>query len=123
MATSVKQHIEKLRKDLEHHDYLYYQGEPVITDLEFDRLMKELIDLEKAHPEFDSPDSPTRRVGGQPIEGFETVEHAVPMMSIDNTYDEEEVRAFDTRVRKGLGEAKIEYVVEPKVDGVAASIR
>ncbi len=120
---SPQQRITKLRSELERHNYLYYQGSPEITDRDFDAMMKELIDLEKAHPEFDSPDSPTRRVGGQPIEGFKTVEHAVPMMSIDNTYDEEEVRAFDTRVRKGLGEAKIAYVVEPKVDGVAASIR
>src|SRR5579862_6963362 len=123
MATSVKQHIEKLRKELEHHNYLYYQGEPVITDLEFDRLMKELIDLEKAHPEFDSPDSPTKRVGGQPIEGFATVEHAVPMMSIDNTYDEEAVRAFDERVRRLLDGAQPAYVLEPKVDGVASTLR
>ena len=77
-----KQHIEKLRKELEHHNYLYYQGEPVISDLEFDRLMKELGELEAAHPEFDSADSPTKRVGGQAIEGFRTVEHAMPMMSI-----------------------------------------
>jgi DNA ligase (NAD+) len=120
---SVEQRIQKLRHELERHNYLYYQGKPEISDRQFDEMMKELIDLEKEHPEFASPDSPTQRVGGEPIEGFKTVEHAVPMMSIDNTYDEAEVRAFDVRVRKGLGESKIQYVVEPKVDGVAASVR
>lgn len=124
MPPSAEQRIKKLRQELERHNYLYYQGTPEISDREFDALMKELIDLEKAHPEFYSADSPTQRVGGEPIEGFKTVEHAVPMMSIDNTYDESEVRAFDARVRKGLGgDEKVQYVVEPKVDGVAASVR
>jgi DNA ligase (NAD+) len=123
MPSALEQKIKKLRQELERHNYLYYTGNPEITDRQFDAMMHELIDLEKAHPEFQSPDSPTQRVGGQPIEGFKTVEHAVPMMSIDNTYDEAEVRAFDTRVRKSLGSEKIAYVVEPKVDGVAASLR
>lgn len=93
MSSTPEQRIEKLRKELDHHSYLYYvEAKPVISDQEFDRLLKELAELEAAHPEFDSPDSPTKRVGGQPIEGFATVMHASPMMSIDNTYDEEEVR-------------------------------
>ncbi len=123
MAKSSKQQIEQLRADLDRHNYLYYQGRPEITDIQFDRLMKELLELETAHPEFDSPTSPTKRVGGQPIEGFVTVEHAVPMMSIDNTYDEAEVRAFDERVRKNLDGQEPQYVLEPKVDGVAATLR
>src|SRR5580698_6651500 len=123
MPTTPRQRIDQLRRDLEHHNYLYYQGKPEITDLQFDKLMKELIELEKAHPEFDSPTSPTKRVGGAPIEGFTTVEHAVPMMSIDNTYDEAEVRAFDQRVRKILDGPEPQYVLEPKVDGVAATLR
>lgn len=124
MPGAAEQKIKKLRQELEHHNYLYYEGKPAISDQEFDRLMRELIELEKSHPELVTADSPSQRVGGQPVEGFETVEHAVPMMSIDNTYDETEVRAFDTRVRKGLGNGeKIEYVVEPKVDGVAATLR
>ncbi len=125
MAASVEQRIAKLRQELERHNHLYYvEGKPQISDLEFDALMRELVELEKAHPELVTPDSPSQRVGGQPIEGFKTVEHAVPMMSIDNTYDESEVRAFDARVRKTLSEEqKIEYVLEPKVDGVAASLR
>jgi DNA ligase (NAD+) len=85
--------------------------------------MRELIDLEAAHPQYDSPNSPSKRVGGQPIEGFATVQHAVPMMSIDNTYNEEEVREFDARVKKLLDGQEPQYVLEPKVDGVSASLR
>jgi DNA ligase (NAD+) len=125
MAASAETRIRKLREELEHHNNLYYvRAKPEISDQEYDKLMRELIDLETANPEFQSPDSPSQRVGGQPIDGFRTVEHAVPMMSIDNTYDEAEVRAFDTRVRKALpANAKVQYVLEPKVDGVAASLR
>jgi DNA ligase (NAD+) len=124
MAASVEDQIIKLRRELERHNELYYQGKPEISDLEFDALMRQLIELEQAHPQLITADSPSQRVGGQPVEGFKTVEHAVPMMSIDNTYDEAEVRAFDVRVRKALGESgKIAYVLEPKVDGVAASLR
>ena len=123
MPTPIEQKIKKLRQELERHNYLYYSGKPEIDDRQFDAMMRELIDLETAHPEFLTPDSPSQRVGAEPIEGFKTVEHAVPMMSIDNTYDEAEVRAFDARVRKGLGDGKISYVIEPKVDGVAASLR
>ncbi len=123
MPTAPEQKIKKLRQELERHNYLYYSGKPEIDDRQFDALMRELIELEKAHPELLTPDSPSQRVGAEPIDEFKTVEHAVPMMSIDNTYDEEEVRAFDARVRKGLGEEKVSYVIEPKVDGVAASLR
>ena len=123
MPSAIEQKIKKLRQELEHHNYLYYSGNPEIDDRQFDAMMRELIELEKAHPELLTADSPSQRVGAEPITGFETVEHAVPMMSIDNTYDEAEVRAFDARVRKGLGDEKISYVVEPKVDGVAASLR
>lgn len=124
MAESAKQRIEKLREQINHHNYLYYVlARPQISDQEYDRLMRELIELERQHPELVTPDSPTQRVGGQPIEGFRTVEHAVPMMSIDNTYNQEELRAFDQRVRKALEGEKFRYVVEPKVDGVAVSLR
>lgn len=118
------QRIEQLRRELERHNYLYYvENRPEISDRQFDAMMRELIELEQAHPELQSPDSPSVRVGGSPIEGFRTVEHAVPMMSIDNTYNEAELRAFDERVRKGLGGADYSYVLEPKVDGVAVSLR
>lgn len=131
--SSVAQRIEKLREELHRHNYLYYvEAKPEISDQQYDRLMRELSDLEKEHPEFDSPDSPSHRVGGEPIEGFKSVTHAVRMMSIDNTYSEGELRAFDERVRKGLGQnhvgelfggGKIDYVLEPKIDGTAVSLR
>ncbi len=124
MRATVKKRIEELRQQLDHHNYLYYmEAKPEISDQQFDRLMKELTDLEAEHPEFASADSPTLRVGGRAIEGFTSVEHAVRMMSIDNTYDETEVRAFDERVRKRLGGDTPAYVLEPKIDGVAASLR
>ncbi|HXE55956.1 MAG TPA: NAD-dependent DNA ligase LigA [Tepidisphaeraceae bacterium] len=123
MAQSVEKRIQQLREELNRHNYLYYvEARPAVSDQEFDRLLRELADLEAAHPELITPDSPTQRVGGEPIDGFRTVEHSVPMMSIDNTYDEAEVRAFDERVRKLLGEQP-SYVLEPKVDGVASSLR
>lgn len=116
--------IEQLRRLIEHHNHLYYpRAEPEISDQKYDALMRELIDLETAHPQLQSIDSPTQRVGGEPIEGFTTVEHTVPMMSIDNTYDEGEVRAFDVRMHKLLGDEQISYVLEPKIDGVASSMR
>lgn len=124
MGQTIAQRIAKLREELHRHNYLYYVlAQPQISDREFDRLLKELNDLETAHPELRSADSPTQRVGGQPIEGFAAVQHAVPMMSIDNTYSEEDVRAFDERVRKSLGGESVAYVLEPKVDGVASSLR
>ncbi len=124
MPESIERRIKKLRDELNRHNYLYYvEAKPAISDREYDALMKELVELEAAHPEFASADSPSQRVGGVPLEGFETVEHAVPMMSIDNTYDEAEVRHFDERVRKGLAGEAAAYVLEPKVDGVAVSVR
>lgn len=124
MSQSVRDRIERLREEIERHNRLYYvEARPEISDREYDRLMRELIELEEKYPQYRSDDSPSQRVGGQPIEGFRTVEHAVPMMSIDNTYDESEVRAFDERVRRAIGGESIAYVVEPKIDGVAASIR
>ncbi len=116
--------IEELREEIRRHDHLYYvQAEPEISDREYDRLMEELKQLETAHPELITSDSPTQRVGGRPLEGFTSVRHAVPMMSIDNTYNEGELREFDDRVRRGLGGEKYEYLVDPKIDGVAISLR
>jgi DNA ligase (NAD+) len=114
-----------LRSEIARHDRLYYvEAMPEISDKEYDFLVKRLEAIEKAHPELVTPDSPTQRVGGQPLEFFRTVEHAVPMLSIDNTYSYDEVREWDERVRRGLtrGEA-VRYVVELKVDGVAVSLR
>lgn len=124
MSTSPKQQIERLREELDRHNRLYYvEAKPEISDLEFDRLLKQLEALEAQHPEYDSPDSPTRKVGGAPIDGFSTVTHRQPMLSIDNMYDEAELDAFDERVKKGLGtKDEIEYSVEYKIDGVALSL-
>jgi len=124
MAQSAEKRIAQLRDELNHHNYLYYvEAKPEISDREYDKLIRELTELEAAHPDLASPDSPTQRVGGEPIESFQTVEHAVPMMSIDNTYDEAEVREFDARVKKNLAGEHPAYVVEPKIDGVSGSLR
>jgi DNA ligase (NAD+) len=115
--------IEALRENVRRHNHLYYvEAKPEISDREFDRLLKDLESLEKKHPELVTLDSPTQRVGGEPIEGFATVGHARPMLSIDNTYNEEELREFDGRVRRGLDRETVAYTVEPKIDGVAASL-
>lgn len=119
-----KQRIEKLREEIRRHDWLYYvKAEPEISDRQYDKLMDELKRLEKKHPELATPESPTQRVGGEPAEGFETVTHSVPMLSIDNTYSPDEVREFDRRVRDEVGDRKFHYLVDPKVDGVAVSLR
>lgn len=119
-----KQRAETLRAELERHNRLYYvEAKPEISDREFDRLLRELQDLEAAHPELAAPDSPTQRVGGEPLTGFRPVKHAVPMMSLDNTYSIDEMREFDARIRKALGVESVDYVVEPKVDGVSISLR
>ncbi|RBP42471.1 DNA ligase (NAD+) [Roseimicrobium gellanilyticum] len=115
---------EHLRSELERHNRLYYQqAAPEISDREFDLLLRELQDIEKEHPELITPDSPTQRVGGAPLDGFAQITHRVPMMSLDNTYSEEELREFYTRLQKGLGREKIKCTIEPKVDGVAVSVR
>jgi DNA ligase (NAD+) len=115
--------IDNLRAQIEHHNYKYYiEDNPEISDLEFDRLMQELQDLEKLNPELITSDSPTQRVGGQPIEGFRQVAHSIPMLSIENTYSEEEVREFDVRIRRLLQGENPLYVVEHKIDGVSASL-
>lgn len=123
MTESVRDRVQSLRDRIEHHNYKYYvEDNPEISDLEFDRLIKELQKLESEHPELVTPDSPTQRVGGKPIEGFRQVFHSVPMLSIENTYNESEVRDFDTRMRRLLEGEKPEYIVEQKIDGVSASL-
>lgn len=115
--------ISELRAELERHNRLYYvEAAPVISDAEYDKLFRELEDLEKAHPELDDPNSPTRRVGGAPLEGFTQVPHLVPMLSIDDVFSEEEVEDFFKRLQKNLGTEKVPVTIEPKIDGVAATI-
>ena len=120
MKQPLIERAEELRRQLEHHEYLYYVlDQPVISDAEFDALMRELREIERAHPECRTPDSPTQRVGGQPREGFVKVAHSSPMLSLDNALNEEELREFDARVRGLLGSAPYEYVAELKLDGLS----
>ena len=125
MARSAAREVETLRAEIEEHNRRYYvEAAPVLSDRDYDLLMKRLEALEAEHPELATPDSPTRRVGGRPLEEFQTVSHAVPMLSIENTYDFAEVREWDARVRKGLNPGEVvKYAVELKVDGVAVSLR
>ena len=115
---------EMLREEIHEHDRRYYiENEPIISDYEYDQLMSLLKFIESHFPELVVPSSPTQRVGGEPVEGFETVEHKVPMMSLDNTYSIEELRDFHNRVLRNLGrEAEVDYVVEPKIDGIGVAL-
>jgi len=116
--------IAQLRQEIDRHNRLYYlEARQEITDQQFDALLRELVDLETAHPELITPDSPTQRVGGAPIEGFVQIQHTVPMMSLDNTYSEAELRDWFQRLQKGLGRERIPCIIEPKVDGVAITLR
>ncbi len=124
MAGDVKKRIERLRREIRRHDHLYYVlSAPEIDDRQYDALFAELKDLEAAHPELVAADSPTQRVSGRPLDAFSTVRHAVPMLSIDNTYSADELRAFDERVRRQLETSEYDYVVELKIDGLAVSLR
>jgi DNA ligase (NAD+) len=122
-STSVAKQLEKLRDEIRRHEYLYYVlDEPEISDVKFDRMMKELQQLEAAHPELVTPDSPTQRVGGATRKGVETRRHSPPMMSLDNTYSMEELEEFDRRVRELAGREHIDYVAEHKFDGLSMSL-
>jgi len=119
----VKKKIESLREEIEEHNYRYYVlAEPVISDYEYDKLMQELIELEKKYPEFITPTSPTQRVGGEPTKEFPTFQHSRPMLSLSNTYNEAELRDFDRRVKNILGDSSYEYVTELKLDGAAVAL-
>src|SRR2546422_1738722 len=114
---SVKKEIGELREKLRYHEYQYYVlDEPEISDAAYDRMMNRLKELEAAHPELVTPDSLTVRVGGAPREGFSTVRHARPMMSLDNAFSYEALRDWDRRVREGSGQQKIEYIAEHKFE-------
>ena len=117
--------IRELREAIRHHEERYYlHNDPEISDEEFDRLLHELEKLEAENPDLVTPDSPTQRVGGKPVEGFPTVEHLMPMLSLDNSYDRDELTAFDERVRKGagLGAEPVTYVAELKIDGLSLAL-
>lgn len=122
MNKSIEKEIQQLRDEILHHEYLYYEtAQTEISDQDFDALMKKLEGLEDEYPHFKTPDSPTQRVGGKPLEGFETIEHRVRMLSISNTYSPEEVQDFHKRIVKDL-DYEPQYLIQPKVDGVAISL-
>ncbi len=123
-SAEVVARIAKLREELHHHNYLYYVLDaPEIPDAEYDRLFRGLQELESQYPELVTPDSPTQRVGAKPLKEFGEVRHALPMLSLNNIFSEEELVDFDRRVREGLGVDCVEYSAEPKLDGLAISIR
>lgn len=120
----LKERAKRLRDEIERYNYAYYvQDAPVVPDSEYDRLFAELQELEAAHPELVSEDSPTQRVGGAPLAQFEKVEHKVPMLSLQNGLSEEDVEAFDQRISEELGGIKVDYEAELKFDGLAVSLR
>ena len=115
--------VQQLREEIRKHDRLYYEeAAPIISDREYDRLYSDLVDLEAEFPDLVTPDSPTQRVGGKPLKAFEQVAHLTPMLSLDNTYSEDEVKNFYNRIQRLLPNEKIPVVIEPKVDGVAVSL-
>jgi DNA ligase (NAD+) len=120
MKSNPAERVEELRRQLQHHEHLYYVlDQPEISDAEYDGLMRELRELEIAHPDLRSPDSPTQRVGGQPREGFVKVPHSAPMLSLDNALNEGELREFDSRLHSALKTEPFEYVAELKLDGLS----
>jgi DNA ligase (NAD+) len=124
MNTPIKQRIEELSKILHYHNYRYYVlDDPEISDAQYDRLLRELEELETAHPEWITPDSPTQRVGAQPISKFKTVAHSIPMLSLENGFSLDEVLEFDRRIKRFLKiDREIDYTAEPKIDGLAIEL-
>ncbi|MBW2667023.1 MAG: NAD-dependent DNA ligase LigA, partial [Deltaproteobacteria bacterium] len=123
-AAAVRRRIDSLTAELNHHNRLYYSlDQPEISDAEYDRMLRELQDLERAAPELARPDSPLRHVGAPPAEGFASVKHRVPMRSLDNAMNTEELVAFDERIRRALGiEPALTYMGEPKLDGAGLEL-
>src|SRR5690606_20399181 len=115
--------LAELRAEIRRHDRLYYELDaPVISDAEYDALMRELIAIEEAYPELVTPESPSQRVGGAVAEGFAAIAHRSPMLSLANAFSPDELRAFDERLRRALGIDVVEYVAELKIDGLAVSL-
>ena len=114
----------KLVEEIRRHDHAYYvEARSLISDFDYDRLYRELLELEKQFPELATPDSPSHRVGGKPLSEFKPSQHLVPMMSLDNTYSQDEVRQFVERVQKIVPKETLDWCVEPKIDGVAINLR
>ncbi len=120
----IQKKIDALRDKIRHHEYRYYVlDDPEISDAEFDKLMEQLKSVEAEHPDLITPDSPTQRVGGKPREGFLKVRHSSPMLSLDNTYSEDELRDWERRIHELSGRKDIEYVCELKLDGMSMALR
>ncbi len=121
--TEIKKEIERLREEINQHNYQYYVlDQPLISDFEYDQLMKKLITLEQEYPEFITPDSPTQRVGAKPLEKFSTIRHLMPMLSLSNAFSEQELIDFDQRIKKNFPQQYYDYVVELKIDGLAIAL-
>src|ERR1700675_1930149 len=122
-SAAIQKKLEALREKIRHHEYRYYVlDDPEMSDADFDKLMNELKRLEAEHPSLITPDSPTQRVGGKPREGFVKVRHSTPMLSLDNTYSEEELRAWERRVHELTGRSEVDYVCELKLDGMSLAL-
>src|SRR5271169_5058021 len=122
-AKDLEKKLESLREKIRRHEHLYYVlDDPEISDGDFDKLMQQLKGLEAQHPELVTPDSPTQRVGGKPREGFVKVAHSSPMLSLDNTYNEEELRDWERRVHELTGRSDVDYVCELKLDGMSLAL-
>src|SRR5438105_12938127 len=122
-SPAIQKKIEALREKIRHHEYRYYVlDDPQLSDADFDKLMNELKRIEAEHPELITPDSPTQRVGGKPREGFVKTRHSSPMLSLDNTYSEEELRAWERRVHELSGRKDVDYGCELKLDGMSLAL-
>ena len=118
------QRAARLREQINYHNYRYYVlDDPVVSDADYDRLLRELRQLETEFPQLITPDSPTQRVGAEPLKAFGQITHAIPMLSLDNAFSDEELAEFDRRVRERLGVTEVAYAAEPKLDGLAVSLR
>ncbi|HAS61964.1 MAG TPA: DNA ligase, partial [Vibrio sp.] len=124
MSTEIQQQLEQLRETLHYHAVRYYvEDSPEIPDAEYDRLMRELLELEAQFPELITIDSPSQRVGGKPLDGFDTVSHEIPMLSLDNAFDDSELNSFHKRMTDRLPAVKFDiFCCEPKLDGLAVSL-
>ena len=123
VTKDISKRLPKLKEEIRRHEYLYYvENNPEIADYEFDQLMNELKEIEKSHPDLITPDSPSQRVGEQPVEGFPQATHRTPMISLDNAYNFEELEEFNDRVLRILGAKSVPYFAELKIDGTSVSI-
>ncbi|MEO6183219.1 MAG: NAD-dependent DNA ligase LigA, partial [Verrucomicrobiota bacterium] len=123
-STEAKARHAELAAEIHQHDHSYYiLAQPAVSDAAYDRIYRELGDLEKEFPELVAADSPTQRVGGAPLKAFKPVQHLSPMLSLDNTYSQNEVREFVARLQRLIPNEKLEWTVEPKIDGVAVNLR